>query len=284
MTEQSGASGQGIVIVPGFNEPEKDMGTLADGRRGRPGLSARGFACVLCPTLKEPLAERIDRFADLLSDLRAEGRLQFPVVTLGYSLGGLVVRGFLRKYPERAPDVRHTIQLGTPNWGITADMLPMMTSFLRLPDHAMRDLDLESDFMSWLNRTTGHWVGKGKDRNWVLDGEPTIVPPSACLFSIYGAVPQFGGDNDGIVWKDSATLGNRIPAYEIKSPRANHLNLIGAWNLGTLLIKLFLFDDRVWPQSVDAVASHIASHASSPSRERSTETPANEGGAEQHPS
>ena len=63
------------------------------------------------------------------------------------------------------------------------------------------------------------------------------VPHRASLYSNYGAVPHFGGDNDGIVWKDSATLDGRIASAEIESERANHLNLIGAWNPGTLAHK-----------------------------------------------
>jgi pimeloyl-ACP methyl ester carboxylesterase len=246
-----------IVIVPGFNEPDKDMNTLAKGRRARPGLEHRGFRCVTPPPLEEDLPRRIDHFAGFLTQLANDAATQFPVTTLGYSLGGLVVRGFLRRYPDRAREVEHTIQLGTPNWGITADILPMLVSFLRLKDEALCDLDLRSEFMRWLNGTSGHWVGRGKDRNWFLDEEPWIAPPASCLFSMYGVVPRFGGDNDGIVWKDSATLGSRIESREIKAPTANHLNLIGAWNLGTLLIKGFFFDDRVWPRCVEAIADHI---------------------------
>jgi pimeloyl-ACP methyl ester carboxylesterase len=245
-----------IVIVPGFNEPDRDMNTLAKGRRRKPGLEARGYKCVPFPRLEDSLSDRIDRYAEFI-EIQTAGGHGAPVVSLGYSLGGLVVRGYLRRYPERSDRIASTIQLGTPNWGITTDILPMLTAFLRLKDKAMGDLNLESDFIRWLNGTGGHWVGKGKDRNWVLDGEPWIAPPGADLFSIYGVVPRFGGDNDGIVWKDSATLGNRVSASEIRDSRANHLNLIGAWNLGTSLIKGFFFDDRVWPRSIAAIAAHI---------------------------
>jgi len=246
-----------IVIVPGFNEPDNDIETLAHGRRGKPGLEAAGFRCIAFPQYEGNISERIDRYAEFLNELSQESGRGAQIVSLGYSLGGLVVRGFLRRYPERASFVSHTVQLGTPNWGITIDMLPMLTAFLRLKDKASKDLDVESDFMLWLNGTSGHWVGKGKARNWQLDEEPWLAPPGAALCSIYGAVPHFGGDNDGIVWKDSATLDGRIPAIEIESQRANHLNLIGAWNLGTLLIKGFLFDDKVWPESIAHIVSYL---------------------------
>lgn len=248
-----------IVIVPGFNEPDKDMTALACGRRGLTGLEARGFRCELFPVFADDLSDRIDRYADFVAGLRARG-VPFPIVSVGYSLGGLVVRGFLRRYPERAHEIAHTITLGTPHWGATADMLPMLTAFLRLHDRSMRQMDLRSDFMTWYNRTGGHWAGRGKDRNWLLDYEPWLAPPHTCLFSIYGSVPHFGGDNDGIVWKDSATLGGRIASYEIKDGRANHLNLIGAFNPGTFLIKGFVWDDRIWTRAVAVIAEHIESH------------------------
>jgi hypothetical protein len=246
-----------IVIVPGFNEPDSDMHTLAQGRRGKPGLEQRGFRCIQFPQYEGDLSYRIERYAEFVQTLVADPTSGGAVVSLGYSLGGLVVRGFLRRYPGLAHTVARTVQLGAPNWGITADILPMLTSFLRLKDKAMRELDIDSDFMRWLNGTGGHWEGGGKDRNWVLDGEPWIAPPGAALSSIYGAVPHFGGDNDGIVLKDSATLGGRIASAEVRSERANHLNLIGAWNPGTLLIKGFLCDDEVWPRAIELIAATI---------------------------
>ncbi|MBC5809615.1 MAG: hypothetical protein GIW95_01975 [Candidatus Eremiobacteraeota bacterium] len=252
-----------IVIVPGFNEPEKDMLTLSDGRRQLPGLSARGYYCEIFPQYESTLSERIDLFADFLTELKSRG-IPFPVVTLGYSLGGLVVRGFLRRFPERTADVLHTITLGAPHWGITVDILPMLAAFLRLRDHAIRDLDIRSDFMQWLNQSGGHWEGRWRPwdrrRDWVLDSEPWIGPEGACVFSIYGNVPHFGDDNDGIVWKDSATLGGRIRSHELRYEKANHLNLIGAFNLGTWLIKGFRFNDNVWPAAIAAIADHIESH------------------------
>ena len=248
-----------IVIVPGYNEPDDDMSTLSDGRRGKPGLKARGYECIAFPRIADDLSDRIDRYAEFLDKLKVQG-VPFPIVSLGYSLGGLVVRGFLRKYPERAADVSHTITLATPHWGITVDMLPMMTAFLRLRDHAMHDLGIRSKFMHWLNQTRGHWVGRWRHRNWVLDDEPWVAPPDTCLFSICGIVPRFGDDNDGIVWRDSATLDGRIHSIDVRDDRANHLNLIGAWNLGTTLIKRFKFDDDVWPRSIAAIADHIEAH------------------------
>jgi len=248
-----------VVIVPGFNEPPKDLATLARGRRSLPGLEARGYRCELFPVFADTLSDRVDRYAEFIDGLRARG-VPFPIVSVGFSLGGLVARGFLRRYPERAHEIAHTITLGTPHWGVTADMLPMLTAFLRLHDRSMREMDMRSVFMTWYNRTGGHWVRRGGRRSWSLDFEPSIAPPGCCVFSIYAAVPHFGGDNDGIVWKDSATLGGRIPSYELRDEQAYHLNLIGAFNPGTLLIKGFTWNDRVWRRAVSAIADHIESH------------------------
>jgi len=250
---------QAIVIVPGFNEPDSDLNTLSDGRRGKPGLKARGYDCRLLPVYESTLSERIDKFAAFLDDLKRE--VPFPIVSLGYSLGGLVTRGFLRRYPERAGEVLHTITLGAPHWGMTVDILPMLAAFIRLKDRALAELDLRSDFMRWLNGTGGHWAKRApRRRNWVLDDEPWVAPPGTCLFSVYGTVPHFGGDNDGIVWRNSCTLGGRIRSSEITSERANHLNLIGAWNPFVLLIKGFTFDDKVWSEAVARVDDHIETH------------------------
>jgi pimeloyl-ACP methyl ester carboxylesterase len=259
-----------IVIVPGFNEPDKDMNSLADGRRGIPGLRAGGYECRMFPVSEGTLSERIDKFGVYLDALKTE--VAFPIISLGYSLGGLVTRGFLRRYPERATEVLHTITLGSPHWGMTVDILPMLSAFLHLKDRALRELDVRSDFMRWLNGTGGHWEGRGKDRNWILDAEPWPSPPGSCVFSIYGAVPHFGGDNDGIVWKDSATLGGRLRSSELKGELANHLNLIGAWNPLVFLIKGFMFDDKVWPEAIARIADHIVTHVAAGATVREEES------------
>lgn len=81
-----------VVIVPGFNEPDKDLATLSSGRRGRTGLEALGYRCELFPVFADTLSDRIDRYADFIDGLRARG-VPFPIVSVGYSLGGLVARG-----------------------------------------------------------------------------------------------------------------------------------------------------------------------------------------------
>ena len=248
-----------LVVVPGYNEPDKDMGRLIDGRHRIPGLSAHGFDCVCFPKQDDTLHDRIDRFADFLQRLKKERPQSFPVVTLGYSLGAIVARGFLRAFPERADDVSHTIQLGAPNWGLTTDVLPRIAWALRIPDKALADIDIRSLFMKWLNGTGGHWTRRPHTRwrFWKLDQEPIVAPPGARILSIIGKVPSYGDDNDGIVWNDSSTLDERIPSVTIRDERANHLNLVGLFNLGTLLIKGLRADDRIWPRVIATVADFV---------------------------
>ena len=119
----------------------------------------------------------------------------------------------------------------------------------------MGDMALHSEFMRWLNGTSGHWqfVHDKRNRIWVLDSEPWVGPPGAKMLSIMGLVPKRGGDNDGLVWADSATLGSRIPARYVVGPHANHMNIIGHFDPIIMLSKGFLANNHVWPLTVAAI-------------------------------
>jgi triacylglycerol lipase len=60
----------------------------------------------------EPAAERLRAFVQQISTGAAAER---PLTLVGHSLGGLVVRYFVRRYP--APTVRRIVTLGTPHGG-----------------------------------------------------------------------------------------------------------------------------------------------------------------------
>jgi pimeloyl-ACP methyl ester carboxylesterase len=243
-----------MLMVPGYNEPPDHFGRMEAGTPDVPGLRDYGFNCLNFPQQDDDLRDRIDRFARHLTDLREQGH-PFPIVTVGYSLGGLVVRGFLRAYPERASEVSHTIMIATPNWGVITMAMPHITRMLRVPDRAMGDMDLHSDFMRWLNGTGGHWefVDDKRHRLWIPDNEPIVGPPGAKMITIMGLVPQRGGDNDGLVWADSATLGDRIPAHYVEGPHCNHMNIIGHFDVMVMFTKGFLGNDKVWPLTMDAM-------------------------------
>lgn len=246
-----------MVMVPGYNEPPEHFDLL---RRGTPavrGLDHFGIDSVTFGEFNDTLGERIDRFAAFIADLRAEGHA-FPIVLLGYSLGGLVVRGFLRRYEYRSHEISHAIMIATPNWGVQTFALPQFYAMLRIPDKAFGDMDIYSDCMRWLNGTGGHWELTARGwHDWVLDAEPWIGPPGVRMLSIAGLIPSRGYDNDGLVWADSATLGSRIPAHFIAGPHANHMNVIGHFDPLIMASKGFLANDRVWPLTLRAVTKFL---------------------------
>lgn len=239
-------------MIPGYNEPPDHFDILIEGKNGVPGLHGHGFECIRFPAQDDRLRERIDRFATFLDTLHAMGH-PFPIVLVGYSLGGLVARGFLKAYPHRAHEISHTIMIGTPNWGCETYIMPQITEFMRVPDKAMGDMSLDSDFLRWLNGTSGHYVTIDGKRFWRLDAEPWVGPPGVSLLSIIGLIPERGGDNDGLVWGDSATLGSRIPAHFIVGPHCNHMNVIGHFDPLVTLSTGFLANDRVWPHTLRAM-------------------------------
>ena len=246
-----------MVMVPGYNEPPEHFDLL---RRGTPqvrGLDYYGIDSVTFGEFNDTLSERIDRFARFIDDLKNDGR-PFPIVLLGYSLGGLVVRGFLRRYEHRAHEISHAVMIATPNWGVQTYALPQIYGMLRIPDKAFGDMDLYSPFMRWLNDTGGRWELTHRGwYDWVPDRTPWTGPPSVRMLSITGIVPARGGDNDGLVWADSATLGSRIPAHFICGPHANHMNVIGHFDPFIMVSKGFLANDRVWPLTLRAVTRFL---------------------------
>jgi pimeloyl-ACP methyl ester carboxylesterase len=239
-----------MVLVPGYNEPPDHLDLIRHGRRGIPGIESAGFACLTFGAKNDRLRDRIDRFAGFLEDVE-RNRPESRITLLGYSLGGLVVRGYLLAYPEQAKRVAGSIAISTPNWGVLEASIPNLTRTLRIPDESLEDMELDSDFMRWLNGTGGHWVDEGDGkRHWTLDSEPRVVPPHARYRLVMGVIPRRGNDNDGLVWKDSATLGGRIPGHFISDPHANHMNVIGHFDPVIFALKGFWSDDRIWPQVV----------------------------------
>ena len=244
-------------MVPGYNEPPEHFDLLRRGTPVVPGLDAFGIESLTFGEFNDTLDERIDRFARFITALKEGGRT-FPVSLLGYSLGGLIVRGFLRRYPYRANEIAAAITIATPNWGVQTFMLPQLHATLRTPDKAFGDMDLGSEFIAWLNGTGGRWIRNGRGGfDWTLDREPWIAPAGLRLLSIAGLLPSRGGDNDGLVWGDSATLGSRIPAHFIVGPHANHMNIIGHFDPLIMASKGFLANDRVWPLTLRAVTRFL---------------------------
>jgi pimeloyl-ACP methyl ester carboxylesterase len=85
----------------------------------------------------EPAAERLRAFVQQISTGAAAKR---PLTLVGHSLGGLVVRYFVRRYP--APAVRRIVTLGTPHCG---------TELARVIAPLGRQLAPQSALLSTLN-------------------------------------------------------------------------------------------------------------------------------------
>jgi pimeloyl-ACP methyl ester carboxylesterase len=254
-----------IVVIPGYNEPHTDLETLLCGRNGLPGLHDRGFNCVTLSPCYERLRERIDKLAEFVDDLRARG-YRFPITLLGFSIGGLVARGYMRAYPHLAHDIEAIITIATPNFGLTTHILPTLASLLRIPDQALPDIALESEFLAWLNGTGGHWRmdPRTKKQFWVLDREPWLGPLGSHLYAIAGLLTTKGGEGDGVVNGDSASLGSRIPTHYIIGPHCNHMNLIGHFDLLVFLWTGFLINDAVWPHTSRAIVRFSRAGARTP--------------------
>jgi len=140
------------------------MRTFIDGRNGIEGLAGLGFDCTVFPDGHDDLRSRVDRFARFLDAMRAREPEAFPIATLGYSAGGLVNRGFLRAYPHRAHEIAATVQVGAPNGGLITRYAALTMKLAFLPNHVLADMDVESDFMYWLNDSGGKWVKTGTTR------------------------------------------------------------------------------------------------------------------------
>ena len=256
-----------LVVVPGYNELSQGLHHLIDGRSGVPGLAQRGYDCVFFDEHRDDLDQRVDKLRDFVVKLKGERPEASPLATLGYSAGGIVVRALVRKYPELSEIVTHTIQLGAPNWGFAVGWLPELALLGRFSDKGLPELDIRSAFMHRLNGTGGHWVRRGRWKFWQLDAPPVVGPQSSAILSIFGQVPKYGDDNDGIVWCDSAALGGGIRFHAIRDDDANHLNLVGLYHIATRIVKGFIANDRIWPRVLDAATRFIETGESGPNPE-----------------
>ncbi len=246
-----------LIIVPGWNEANDDMRLFIDGRRGIPGLAAAGIDCRIFGSGTGGLWNRVDQFASFLDDVRAEGDAR--IGSFGYSAGGLVSRGFLRAYPDRARDVAGTFQLATPNAGVVTGDLGGVLRSLRISDDEVEDLDIESDFMRRLNGVSGHWVDEARGRkHWQLDGTPWVAPDGARLMNVAGRMTKYENRSDGLVLTESATLNGLVEHRFLDGAQANHLNLSGSWNLMTTVFRGWRCDDAHWPAVVGLVKSFFS--------------------------
>lgn len=249
-----------VVLLPGWHERGNVMRTFIDGRHGRDGLAAFGFDCTIFPAGHDDLRARVERFGHFLDALALREPEAFPVATIGYSAGGLVNRGFLRAYPERAAQIAATIQVAAPNAGLISNYIANMLRLMWIPNRVVRDLDVASEYLTWLNRTSGHWEPtgrRGKER-WVLDQPPWVAPEGHRILSIVGSVARYDrGESDGVIRVDSGSLQGAMPTSVLADPMANHLNLGAVWDIVALLGKGFGANDEIWTRVVDISARFL---------------------------
>lgn len=249
-----------VILIAGWNEAAKLMRTFADGRHGHDGLAAFGFDCTIFPDGNEPLRERINRFRAFLDRLKAREPEAFPLATVGYSAGGLINRGFLRAYPERAGDIAATVQVAAPNGGLITNYAASTLWFARMPTRVLRDMDVAAPFMTWLNGTGGHWMpdpDNDKKERWRLDGTPWIMPDGHPYLHIIGRMPKYHLQSDGVVMIESATLDGAMPVVTIDEDEANHLNVGAVNNPFATIFRRFKHDDAVWPRVVEMIARFL---------------------------
>ena len=216
-----------------------------------PGLAARGFEPFTFELTKETLPERIDRFAAYLRAYKAREPGRFPACLIGYSMGGIVARGLLRRHPDLVPEISHLMLLAVPNWGLRLSVLPKLARIVGLPWRELDEIDAKHPFLHDLNGTTGRLVTRGRTNQWVPDHEPWVVPAGLNTLAVAGVVPRYR-DSDGLVSVDSATMGGRIPSVSLVDPHANHLNVTGETDKVAMLVRGFVRTDRVWPRVLDA--------------------------------
>jgi len=246
-----------VVLLPGWHEKSDVMRTFIDGRHGIDGLAAYGFDCTVFPGGHDALRPRIDRFAQFLDHLKLREPGAFPIATVGYSAGGLINRGFLRAYPERAGEIAATIQIAAPNTGLVSNYIANLLKLMWIPHRVIDDLDVASDFLTWLNDCTGTWVptSNPKKKRWKLDRRPWTVPEGHRALAIAGRLAK--EESDGVIAVDSATLERHLPEVIIADSMANHLNLGAVFDIVALLGRGFRADDRIWHREVEIVARFL---------------------------
>ncbi len=246
-----------VVLISGWHEASNVMRTFVDGRHGLDGLAAYGFDCTIFPGGRDALRPRIDRFAQFLDTLKAREPEAFPVATIGYSAGALINRGFLRAYPERAGEIAATVQIAGPNCGLVSNYIANILKLMWVPHRVINDMDVASEFLTWLNDTSGTWVPTNDPnrKRWKLNRTPWTVPEGHRALAIAGKIAK--EDSDGVILLDSATLEGYLPHVVLADKMANHLNLGAVFDIVALLGRGFKSDDRIWRQEVELIARFL---------------------------
>lgn len=270
----SSASGVRVLLVHGLDEPGDLWDDLV------PALVAVGHAVW---EFRYPNDQGVDRSTDLLARHWSELPADRPVVLLGHSMGGLVIRDFVTRWrhPLDAPPqvagaaVQGVILVGTPNQGSEWARLRI---WLELRDHlaaapqrrwslfsALRDgtgeakLDLRpgSDFLRELNARP--WPAMIPIR---LIGGVLTEPPEAMSEGLAGIATELGSPELAErldEWWSSLGEGlgdGVVPVASLAMPGAPPPILVQATHRG-LLARLFPDDPR--PPAIPIILETLAS-------------------------
>jgi pimeloyl-ACP methyl ester carboxylesterase len=140
-----------VLLVHGLDEPGGIWDELV------PALGAAGFQVW---EFRYPNDQAIDRSSDLLAEHWPELATGQPVVLIGHSMGGLVVRDFVSRWRHpvgsppgvAGPSVRGVILAGTPNQGSEWARLRI---WLELRDHFAGDPERRFSLFAGLRDGTG---------------------------------------------------------------------------------------------------------------------------------
>ncbi len=155
-------------------------------------LSGRGYRVVNVgyPSTKFSISDLVDIIRpeiDAAAKQAGEGRVHF----VGYSMGGLIIRAFLRRY--RPANLGRVVMVGTPNNGSQiADFLKNWPLYRKVYGPAGQQLITDQAAMTELLGTVDYELG-------IIAGNRTIDPVSSLIIGL--RVP-----NDGKVSVESTRL------------------------------------------------------------------------------
>jgi pimeloyl-ACP methyl ester carboxylesterase len=199
----------GVLLVHGLDEPGTIWNDLV------PALSSAGFASW---EFRYPNDQGIDRSADLLAASWTALPADLPLVLIGHSMGGLVVRDFVSRwrYPAEGPQVlrgasvRGVILAGTPNQGSDWARLRF---WLEPRDQLAAAMDQRFSLLSGLHDGTGaakidlrpgsRFLEHLNERRW-----PASIPIWIVGGVLMPSTPALG---DGVVAVDSLALDGAPP-------------------------------------------------------------------------
>ncbi|MFL5012020.1 lipase family alpha/beta hydrolase [Rhizobium sp.] len=175
-----------VLLFHGIARTKKSMAKLAG------FLSAHGYRVVNVgyPSTKFSISDLVDIIRPEIDGAAKEagdGRVHF----VGYSMGGLIVRAFLRNY--RPANLGRVVMVGTPNSGSQiADFLKNWPLFRKVYGPAGQQLITDQTAMTELFGTVDYELG-------IIAGNRTIDPVSSLIIGL--RVP-----NDGKVSVESTRL------------------------------------------------------------------------------